>query len=61
MDFAIGQKGEMMNDTIYKTKRGLYNLVIGYYMASHGWVCGMNNNVTAWAPLPEPYNEENRT
>ena len=38
-----------------KTKKGFYNLVIGYYMGAHGWACGMNSNVIAWMPLPEPY------
>lgn len=39
------------------TKKGLANFVIGYHY-SNGWACGMNRNVIAWMPLPEPYKEE---
>ena len=39
------------------TKKGAINLVIGYY-ADGRWCCGMNSNVVAWMPLPEPYREE---
>lgn len=42
------------------TKKGIINFVIGYYIAdSSCWVCGMNSNVIAWMPLPEPYKEDN--
>ena len=37
------------------TKKGLHSVVIGYYLKGHGWVSGMNSNVVAWMPLPEPY------
>lgn len=38
------------------TKKGLKNLVIGYY--SNGrWCCGMNSNVVAWRILPPVYEE----
>lgn len=41
------------------TKKGGKNIVIGYYMATMKyWVCGMNSNVIAWMPLPEPYKGE---
>lgn len=41
------------------TKKGISNFVIGYYMKeSNYWACGMNSNVIAWMPLPEPYKEE---
>lgn len=39
------------------TKKGAINFVIGYY-ADGRWCCGMNSNVVAWMPLPEPYREE---
>ena len=39
-----------------ETKQGRKNVVIGYYM--DGWRCGMNSNVIAWMPLPEPYRSE---
>ena len=39
------------------TKKGFRNLVIGYY-ADGRWCCGMNSNVIAWMPLPEPYGGE---
>ncbi len=39
------------------TKKGLASFVIGYHY-SNGWACGMNSNVIAWMPLPEPYKEE---
>ena len=39
------------------TKKGVVNFVIGYYMEKYRWVCGMNSNVVAWMPLPEPYEE----
>lgn len=38
------------------TKKGVTNFVIGYY--ADRWCCGMNSNVIAWQPLPEPYQEE---
>lgn len=37
-----------------ETKKGNKNITIGYYMDG-AWRCGMNSNVTAWMPLPEPY------
>lgn len=41
-----------------ETKRGDRNIVIGYYITeSHYWASGMNSNVIAWMPLPEPYKE----
>jgi len=40
------------------TKKGTRNIVIGYYIAEREyWACGMNSNVIAWMPLPEPYKE----
>ena len=37
------------------TKKGNKNIVIGYYSRElESWVCGMNSNVIAWMPLPEP-------
>ena len=37
------------------TKKGSKNIVIGYYIRElERWVCGMNSNVIAWMPLPEP-------
>jgi Protein of unknown function (DUF551). len=40
------------------TKRGGHNIVIGYYSPElDRWCCGMNSNVTAWMPMPEPYKE----
>ncbi len=36
------------------TKKGVVNMVIGYYMGGR-WCCGMNSNVVAWQPLPKPY------
>lgn len=39
------------------TKKGLKNLVIGYY-AHDRWCCGMNSNVIAWRFLPPAYEEE---
>ena len=36
-----------------RTKKGLWNVVIGYYMDGF-WRVGMNSNVTHWMPLPEP-------
>ena len=39
-----------------KTKKGNLNHVVGYHY-SGGWACGMNRNVIAWMPLPEPYEE----
>ena len=40
------------------TKKGQRNIVIGYYMKEQVyWACGMNSNVIAWMPLPEPYKE----
>lgn len=40
-----------------QTKTGGKNIVLGYY-AGGKWRCGMNNNVVAWMPLPEAYEEE---
>lgn len=43
------------------TKKGVPGIVIGYYLrGEHGcsWACGMNNNVIAWMPLPDPYEAE---
>lgn len=39
------------------TKTGRKNVVIGYWMDGM-WRCGMNSNVIAWMPLPEPPGEE---
>ena len=39
------------------TKKGAVNFVIGYHMDGR-WCCGMNSNVVAWMPLPEPYKGE---
>lgn len=37
-----------------RTKKGLLNYVIGYYIAeTKTWVCGMNSNVVAWMRLPD--------
>ena len=36
-----------------ETKAGRRNVVIGYWMDG-AWRCGMNSNVIAWMPLPEP-------
>lgn len=37
------------------TKKGEKNIVVGYYSPElERWVCGMNSNVIAWMPLPEP-------
>ena len=36
-----------------QTKSGQMNIVLGYYMDGM-WRCGMNSNVVAWQPLPEP-------
>jgi len=39
-----------------ETKKGLRQVVKGYYMHDvKDWACGMNRNVLAWAPMPEPY------
>lgn len=41
-----------------ETKRGLKNLVIGYFSPDlKRWVCGMNSNVVAWRILPPAYEE----
>lgn len=40
------------------TRKGIKNIVIGYFYrdeSSGGWACGMNSNVKAWMPLPEPW------
>ena len=42
-----------------ETKKGNKNIVIGYYMDG-AWRCGMNSNVIAWMPLPEPYKGESK-
>lgn len=39
------------------TKKGTTNIIIGYH-ANGRWCCGMNSNVVAWMPLPEPYGGE---
>lgn len=39
-----------------QNKKGDKNIVIGYY-ADGKWRCGMNNNVIAWQPLPEVYDD----
>ena len=39
------------------TAKGQRNVVRGYFGGT-AWVCGMNNNVIAWTPLPEPYGED---
>lgn len=39
-----------------ETKKGLRQVVRGYYMHDvKEWACGMNRNVLAWAPMPEPW------
>ena len=38
------------------TKKGLKNLILGYY-ANGQWCCGMNSNVVAWRILPPVYEE----
>lgn len=44
------------------TKKGIPNIVIGYCYVDGGgkrsWACGMNSNVIAWMPLPEPWKGE---
>lgn len=35
-----------------KTQKGIYNIVIGYYMGGL-WRCGMNSNVVYWMELPK--------
>lgn len=38
------------------TAKGMKGIVLGYYSRElERWVCGMNSNVIAWMPLPEPY------
>lgn len=40
------------------TTKGRKNIVIGYYCHDLArWASGMNSNVIAWMPLPEPYEE----
>ena len=40
-----------------ETKKGLRQVVKGYYMHDvKDWACGMNRNVLAWQPMPEPWN-----
>ena len=39
------------------TKKGVPGFVLGYYTGEF-WACGMNSNVVAWMPLPDPYKEE---
>ena len=39
------------------TKKGLRQVVKGYYADSR-WCCGMNSNVVAWMPMPEPWKGE---
>lgn len=42
------------------TKKGLKNLIVGYYSPKQKrWCCGMNSNVIAWRILPPAY-EENK-
>ena len=38
------------------TAKGRRSVVRGYY-SGKVWVCGMNSNVIAWQPLPDPYEE----
>lgn len=39
-----------------ETKKGLRQVVKGYYMHDvKDWACGMNRNVLAWQPMPEPW------
>lgn len=41
-----------------ETKKGLRQVVRGYYMHDvKDWACGMNRNVLAWQPLPTPWKE----
>ena len=41
------------------TKKGLKNLVVGYYSPEmKRWCCGMNSNVIAWRILPPAYEEK---
>ena len=36
-----------------RTKKGVNNLIVGYYSPElERWCCGMNSNVVAWCPLP---------
>ena len=37
-----------------ETKKGVINFIIGYHDDIR-WCCGMNSNVVAWRPLPEPW------
>lgn len=39
-----------------RTKKGVLNLVLGYY-ADGRWCCGMNSNCVAWAPLLSVYRD----
>lgn len=39
------------------TKKGLRQVVKGYY-ADGRWCCGMNSNVVAWMPMPDPWEGE---
>ena len=42
-----------------ETKKGLRQVVKGYYMHDvKDWACGMNRNVLAWKPMPEPWKGE---
>lgn len=42
------------------TKKGLKNLVIGYYSSElKQWCCGMSSNVVAWRILPPVWEEKN--
>lgn len=40
------------------TAKGRRSVVRGYYIGKV-WVCGMNTNVIAWMPMPEPYEKDN--
>lgn len=46
------------------TRKGVRNIVRGYYFHDDSypgggqWSAGMNSNVIAWMPLPEPYKEK---
>lgn len=40
-----------------QTKNGTRQVVKGYY-ADGRWCCGMNSNVVAWMPMPEPWEGE---
>lgn len=44
-----------------QTIAGVRNVVRGYFAPElNRWVCGMNSNVIAWMPMPDPYEPEER-